>query len=379
MDENSVHSIYHRFITIQICIFLHMKKIRVEPNWRFTDSEGRQLTPQLFDLLKALKRSGKLTDAAKTIDVSYRHGWNLIKEWTDFFGTPLVDMKKGKGASLTMLGEKLLWAEERVQARLGPQLENLASELNLEIHKTLQKEQPVINIFASHGYAVALLPEWVDKLQVNLQYMPAEHAISAVINGECELAGFHLPRNLEDSELYKRYKQLLSSSDLTVISFITRSQGLIIQSGNPKNISSLKNLTRQDIKFINRQQGSGTSELLEEWLLNEQIPTNKIKGYETREFTHSAVAAYVASGMADVGLGVEPPARNFGLDFIALGKEHYLFVCRTESLASQSLDSFIKEISNNAFAEAIIRLPGYNLDSPGKLISTTELFNSLTD
>ena len=356
-----------------------MKQISVEPNWRFTDSDGRQLNPQLFDLLKALKRTGKLTDAAKTIDVSYRHGWNLIKEWTEFFGTPLVDMQKGKGATLTMLGEKLLWAEERVQARLGPQLENLASELNLEIHKTLQKEQPVINIYASHGYAVALLPELVDKLQVNLQYMPAEHAIGAVINGECELAGFHLPRNLKESGLYKRYQQLLSSSDLTVISFITRSQGLIVQSGNPKNISSLKDLTRPDIKFINRQQGSGTGELLEEWLLNEQITANKIKGYETREFTHSAVAAYVASGMADVGLGVEPPARNFGLDFLALGKEHYLFVCRTKALASSKLESFINEISTKAFSESIIKLPGYNLDSPGKFISTSELFNTLID
>ena len=356
-----------------------MKQIRVEPNWRFIDAEGRHLSPQLFDLLQALKRSGKLTDAAKEIGVSYRHGWNLIKQWTDFFGTPLVDMQKGRGASLTLLGEKLLWAEERVHARLGPQLENLASELNLEIHRALQLEQPILNIFASHGYAVALLPELVDSLQINLQYMPAEEAIRSVVAGECELAGFHLPRNLANSEIYQDYQQLLSSQELTVIRYITRAQGLMVKNGNPKGIQSLQNLTRSDVRFVNRQQGSGTSALFDELIAREGITSQMIHGYGTREFTHSAIAAYVASGMADVGLGVEPPARNFGLDFIPITLEHYLFVCRKEALSNSVLNDLVCQLNSDNFKTAIAALPGYELDSAGRLMTVEETFAGLLD
>lgn len=355
-----------------------MNKIKVEPNWTFTDSSGQQLSPQLFALLHALKKSEKLTDAAKQIGISYRHGWNLIKQWTDFFGTPLVEMQKGRGAKLTMLGEKLLWAEERVQARLGPQMENLATELNLEIHKALEIHNPILSLYASHGYAVALLPEHIEELELNLQYMPAEQAIRAVIAGECDIAGFHLPRGVGGSQLIEQHKRQLLSDDLTVIRYITRQQGLIVQSGNPKQIKSLNDLIRSDVRFINRQEGSGTSALFNELIHRAELDPEKINGYTTREFTHSAVAAYVASGMADVGLGVEPPARNFGMDFIPLALEHYLFVCKTNRLEHPPVKALIEQLTSPGLTSAIESLPGYQLDGTGSQMSTDKLFAAIT-
>jgi putative molybdopterin biosynthesis protein len=369
---------YHWLKPIQICIFIHMNKIKVEPNWTFTDSSGQQLSPQLFALLHALKKSEKLTDAAKQIGISYRHGWNLIKQWTDFFGTPLVEMQKGRGAKLTILGEKLLWAEERVQARLGPQMENLATELNLEIHKALEIHNPILSLYASHGYAVALLPEHIEELELNLQYMPAEQAIRAVIAGECDIAGFHLPRGVGGSQLIEQHKRQLLSDDLTVIRYITRQQGLIVQSGNPKQIKSLNDLIRSDVRFINRQEGSGTSALFNELIHRAELDPEKINGYTTREFTHSAVAAYVASGMADVGLGVEPPARNFGLDFIPLALEHYLLVCKTNRLEHPPVKALIGQLTSPGLTSAIEALPGYQLDGIGSQMSTDKLFAAIT-
>jgi hypothetical protein len=49
-----------------------------------------------------------------------------------------VAMQRGKGAQLTPLGHTLLWAEKRTEASLFPQLENIASELNIEIGRALR-------------------------------------------------------------------------------------------------------------------------------------------------------------------------------------------------------------------------------------------------
>lgn len=351
-----------------------MKQIKVVPSWGFSDSEGNQLNPQLFELLRELHDRKKLTDAAKALGISYRHGWNLIQRWTEFFGTPLVEMQKGRGAQLTNLGEKLLWAEERVIARLGPQMESLASELNLEIHQALRSETPVINLYASHGYAVALLPTIVNQLQLNIQYMPSLEGIAAVERGDCQVAGFHLPTGLSGSDIYRRFKDLLSNPELRVIRFITRQQGLMVERGNPKGISGLKDLRREEIRFVNRQAGSGTSALLDELLQREHIDSADIKGFNTREFTHSAIAAYVASGMADTGLGVAPPAHQFSLDFIPLANEHYLLICLSETISNPVMQRFIEDIRSERFTEAIKTLAGYRCDHSGEVISVAELF-----
>ena len=104
--------------------------ITIEPSWRFRNAAGQELDPLLFRVLQAINETGKLTAAASRVGYSYRHCWNLIHQWSGFFGVPLVELLKGRGARLTPLGEKLAWAAERVQARLGPQLQNLAVEID---------------------------------------------------------------------------------------------------------------------------------------------------------------------------------------------------------------------------------------------------------
>jgi molybdate transport repressor ModE-like protein len=113
------------------------KRIYIKAAWKFYDDNGEIVDPRIFMLLNVIHESGKLTKAAAECEMSYRHVWNILKKWTDFFGAELVELQKGKGAKLTPLGEKLLWAERRVNARFEPQLNSLASELNLEIQKNL--------------------------------------------------------------------------------------------------------------------------------------------------------------------------------------------------------------------------------------------------
>jgi hypothetical protein len=102
----------------------------------------------------------------------------------------------------------------------------------------------------------------------------------------------------------------------------------VVAAGNPRKVYELADLLRPDLRFINRQLGSGTRLLLETRLAQAAIVPAAIAGFEQGAFTHAAVAAYVASGMADVGFGLETPARRFKLDFIPLATEPYFLLCR---------------------------------------------------
>ncbi|MGK0500263.1 MAG: molybdate transport repressor ModE-like protein [Oceanicoccus sp.] len=358
------------------------KRIHISPGWSFHDDEGNKLNPQLFPLLNGIKQTGKLTAATKLAKLSYRHGWNLLEQAAVFFGRKVVLLEKGRGATLTPLGDKLLWAEQRVAARLQPQMENLASELNIEIHKEIAHISPVLRLHASHGYAVALLPEFADSFQLDLQYKTANDALADLARNACDIAGIHIPAEIRIESLIERYKHHLKNrsykagniGSYKAIRFITRQQGLMIAPSNPKSINSIDDLTTADIKFINRQKDSGTRALLDKLLSDRNIDSGDIDGYQTEEFTHTAVAAFVAAGMADVGFGVEAAARQFSLDFIPVTSEYYLMICHERSLENPALMKFLEQIRGPIFQNKVSELAGYSAQKCGVIESLNKRF-----
>ena len=132
-------------------------RVEIEPTWRFRREGDLASNPVMLDLLNGIRVTGKITHAASRAGLSYRHAWNLIEEWSGYFGAPLVERRQGSGTTLTPLGDKLVWAGQRLQARLGPQLQNLAQELETEINQLLPSGPTVIRVHASHGFAVSKL------------------------------------------------------------------------------------------------------------------------------------------------------------------------------------------------------------------------------
>ncbi len=355
----------------------HMTKIIIRPSWRFEDESGRAVDPRLFDLLRAVREAGVLKQAVITTGMSYRHAWDLLKHAAAFFGSPLVSMERGKGARLTTLGEKLLWAEQRSDSSLFPQLDNVASELNLEIGKARREAQAVIRIHASHGYAVEKLPQLMSDhghAAVDLQYMSSVDALASLCRQNCELAGFHVPLGEVAHNLLEHYARWLKPRHEKIIRLVIRTQGLIVAAGNPKNIRALGDLARPGVRFVNRQRGSGTRVLLDSLLRAESIDTARIEGYDSGEFTHAAVAAFVSSGMVDAAFGVEPAARQFKLDFLPIAKERYMLLCRNESLQQAPVQELIALLKGAEFRRMTEPVPGYSLDDPGNFIDFRDVF-----
>jgi putative molybdopterin biosynthesis protein len=191
----------------------------------------------------------------------------------------------------------------------------------------------------------------------------------ALKRGEAHIAGSHLldPDSGEFNLAYiERY---LPDLPVHVIGFVNREQGLIIAEGNPKNISSLADLTREDIVFVNRQRGSGTRILLDYHLNQQSISAQEIRGYKHEEFTHLMVAASIASGRADTGLAIRAAAEALDLDFIPLYRERYDLVIPTEYVNDPILQPLFDVIQDQEFREAVAALAGYEVKPMGETIA----------
>src|ERR1700754_1139195 len=357
-----------------------MHHIEIETVWRFHKEGSPQTAVVMLGILNEIRKTGKLTSAAEHANLSYRHVWNLVEQWSEFFGVPLVETRRGKGTTLTAFGEKLVWAGERMQARLGPQLENLAQELATEIKPFLQQRPSVIRVHASHGFAVSKLRELLDRepgIGVDLRYVSNQHSLVSLAQGACDLSGVHLPRGELRAQGVKACREWLDPRPDRVISFFTREMGLMVKRGNPLKIHSLKDIADRKARFVNRDHDSGTRLLFDQLLALHGIDEARINGAQQIESPHAAVAAYVASDMADVSFGVEAAARQFGLDFVRLLTEDYFFVCRRTFLESEPMQRLLDVMKGQEFQAAVAALPGYRTANTGSVSTVKEFLESV--
>jgi putative molybdopterin biosynthesis protein len=187
--------------------------------------------------------------------------------------------------------------------------------------------------------------------------------------GEAHLAGCHL-LDEETGEYNVPYIQrVLPGEAIVLVHLVYREQGLMVRKGNPKGIRTLEDLLRDDVSFINRQRGSGTRVLLDFEMKKRGLDPSRIKGYEREEFTHTAVAAAVDSGTADMGLGILAAARALKLDFVPLLKERYDLAIPKRSYESDLIRLLIKVIGSQEFKEQVISLGGYDTSETGKVLA----------
>ena len=352
-----------------------MIRIEIRPVWRFTAKADREFDFQLVALLGELDASGKLTQAAEKAGLSYRHAWNLIAEWEAFFGAPLVVKERGRGSSLTELGERLLWAGRRAQARLAPELGNLAAEFARSLNETLHDQAAALCVQASHDFAISALRDLAagEGLDIDLQYRGSFDALAALRRGECDIAGFHVAEGAMGPMMARRYAECLPLDDFRLVSFVRRTQGLMVLAGNPKGIRTVEDLCRADVRMVNRQRGSGTRALLEFLISTGGLDRARMQGYDSEEVTHGAVAAMVAGRQADAGIGVHAAASLYRLDFVPLVTERYFLACRTDRLETAAMMQLLAVLRSSRFSEQAASLPGYSTDDAGKVLATLDV------
>jgi molybdate-binding protein len=188
------------------------------------------------------------------------------------------------------------------------------------------------------------------------------------------VAGFHVPIGALEQDTLHRFAAWLRPETHCLIHLAVRSQGLFVRPGNPLGVETLEDLVRPDVRFVNRQVGSGTRLLLELMLARRGIDPNRIEGFSNGEFTHAAVAAYIGSGMADVGFGVETAARRFGLEFVPVLKERYFFAIGKAALHSPALAGAVSAMRSAAYRERVNALPGYDGALTGTVLTFEEAF-----
>lgn len=355
-----------------------MYKVHISPQWIISKNAETPLdTPALIKLLLAIEQTGSIAKAAEAVNLSYRYSWGLLRSGEKIFTETLISTNRGRGTTLTGLAQKLIWADRRVTARLSPTLESLASELEHELNKDMLEKSAPIRLHASHGFAVAALLNLFNQQQLptEVRYRNSTDAVAALARKECDLAGFHIPLGEFEAAAIEQFSPSLNPKTHSLVHLAIRTQGLFVAAGNPKRIQGIADLNQPELRFVNRQDGSGTRMLLELLLAKAKISPSQINGFENTEFTHSAVAAFIASGMADVGFGVQTAAHRFGLDFIPLLRERYFFALPVSALKNPLFQQAINIIQSDDFRQQVDQLIGYDSTDTGKIFTLQEAFN----
>ena len=193
--------------------------------------------------------------------------------------------------------------------------------------------------------------------------------LRAIDRGEAHLAGTHLLDEESGEYNVSFLRRYVRNQCVVLVNLVHRVQGFIIPKGNPASIESLNDLAREDIVFVNRQRGSGTRVLLDYKLVAAGIDTQQVAGYEREEYTHLAVAAAVAGGRADVGLGILSAARAIGMDFIPLFNERYDLAIPEDIYDSELLAPMLQLIQSSDFRVKVEELGGYDAGQMGEVIA----------
>jgi putative molybdopterin biosynthesis protein len=192
--------------------------------------------------------------------------------------------------------------------------------------------------------------------------------LTALRDGLCHLAGSHL-LDPDTGEYTLPYLQrLLPGRDVAVVRLVHRDQGLIVAAGNPAGVTGIEDVADRRLRYVNRQRGAGTRMLLDHELARRGIEPEAIDGYQREEHTHLTVAAAVAAGRADCGLGVLAAARAFGLDFVPVAREPYDLVLLEHTLDDDQLAPLWALLESDDFRRAVTDLGGYETTEMGRRI-----------
>ncbi len=249
----------------------------------------------------------------------------------------------------------------------------LAGEtVRVELFRGLSEIEETTVITGSHDISLDVLASFLRQrfpgASLSSAHVGSLGGLAALLRGEAHCAGIHLLDG-ETGEYNLPYvKRILPGREVVLVNLAYREQGLMVAPGNPKNIRGLEDLARGDVVFVNRQRGAGTRVFLDYAMRRLGIDPKEVRGYSCEEYTHTAVAAAVAAGMADAGLGIKAAARALGLDFVGVAWERYDLCVPAEFWDTPHIQRLLEVMADPAFRQEVEALGGYDTKDCGQVI-----------
>jgi putative molybdopterin biosynthesis protein len=242
--------------------------------------------------------------------------------------------------------------------------------VTVHLYRDLAQLERSIVAIGSHDMTLDLLAQFLAERAPGFRLVSANvgslGGLIAIRRREAHLGGAHLLDAETGAYNLTYVDQYLPDVDVALVTLAHREQGLMVTKGNPQNINSLADLPGK--RFVNRQRGSGTRILLDYELAQIGVLSEQIDGYEREEFTHLAVAAAIASGTAECGLGIRAAARALDLDFVPITEERYDLVIPRAYYESDLLAPLLGILSDADFRKTVAAMPGYNIAAMGQLV-----------
>ncbi|MCY4023283.1 MAG: molybdopterin biosynthesis protein [Anaerolineaceae bacterium] len=243
---------------------------------------------------------------------------------------------------------------------------NRGAQATVQLLRPLAEVRRSLLAQGSHDPLLDLLAQWLAERGQRLvsANVGSLGGLAALRRAESHLAGTHLLDEASGEYNVAALRQWLPQEALRLVTFAHREQGLIVQRGNPLSVRGLQDLPR--LRFINRQRGSGTRALLDYELKRLGIAGADIEGHDREVYTHLAVAAAVASGVADCGLGLRRAAQVLELDFVPVGEERFDLCIPERHLALAGMQALLETLADSRFRAALGREPGYDSRETGQ-------------
>lgn len=312
-------------------------------------------------------KSSVVATLTKTIHSSLKH-MEFVRVKIGFVNDKVVCTPLARGAGISM---SLAEADGMLVVPKNSEGYNKGSEVNVVLFKPIDVLKQQLIVIGSHDLILDVMQDVLNNKTYNntisSTHVGSYAGLLALKDHECNVAPIHILAN-DGSYNIEIVKDMFKGEKMALIKGVKRQQVLAYSKNNPKNIKSIKDLTRKDIKYVNRQAGSGTAILLDYLLETNDVNRSDVDGYNFIMPSHFNVGATIKNATADCGLLIKSVANILDLDYLEVLSEEYDFLIYEEDLEKENIKDFIAVLKDDDFASSLEQFDCYDATNSGTII-----------
>jgi putative molybdopterin biosynthesis protein len=227
-------------------------------------------------------------------------------------------------------------------------------------------------VLAGCDPATGVLARMVEKIsgvEIVSAAASSKLALTWLSEGKVHIAGSHLEDAKTGEFNLPFIRKQFPTEDFSVVTFARWEEGFVVANGNPRHVRKIEDLARKNVRFVNREPGSGSRGLLDKMLEKAGMDARNIQGYDRIAFGHLAAAYAVLSADADVCLATRSAAQTFGLDFVPLHSERYDLVMRRKTADQPAIKAFLDVLQRATLRRKLEVLAGYDTSQTGTIVA----------